>query len=66
MRLLVVAGVLTLVVTVAMMFGVRVEISRSPTQPQLIATTTADQVAGPAVKPAAATYVVPARPHARQ
>ena len=62
-RILVVAGVLTLVVTVAMMFGVRVEISRSPAQPQLIATTTNDQVAGPPVKPAAASLVV--APNAR-
>lgn len=52
-----------MVVTVAMMFGVRVEISRSPAQPQLIATTTNDQVAGPPVKPAAVSLVV--QPKAR-
>ena len=47
-RLIVVVGVVALVIAVAMMFGVRVVVSRSSAQTQLVATTTHQLVAAPA------------------
>jgi hypothetical protein len=49
-RLIVVVGVVALVIAVAMMFGVRVVVSRSSAQSQLVATTTHQLVAAPAAK----------------
>jgi hypothetical protein len=49
-RLIVVVGVVALVIAVAMMFGVRVVVSRSSAQTQLVATTTHQLVATPAAK----------------
>jgi hypothetical protein len=48
LRLIVVVGVVALVIAVAMMFGVRVVVSRSSAQTQLVATTTHQLVAAPA------------------
>lgn len=47
-RLIVVVGVVALVIAVAMMFGVRVVVSRSSAQTQFVATTTHQLVAAPA------------------
>jgi hypothetical protein len=47
-RLIVVVGAVALVIAVAMMFGVRVVVSRSSAQTQLVATTTHQLVAAPA------------------
>jgi hypothetical protein len=49
-RLFVVVGVVALVIAVAMMFGVRVVVSRSSAQTQLVATTSHQLVAAPAAK----------------
>jgi len=43
-------GVVALVIAVAMMFGVRVVVSRSSAQTQLVATTTQQLVAAPTSK----------------
>lgn len=63
-RLLVMMGVLALVVAVAMMFGVRVVVSRSSAETQLATTTTTDLVSGMAVStgapPTLATTKAPA------
>lgn len=48
-RVIVAVGVVALVIAVAMMFGVRVVVSRSSAQTQLVATTT-HQVPAPAAK----------------
>ena len=50
LRLIVVVGVVALVIAVAMMFGVRVVVSRSSAQTQLVATTTQQLVAAPTSK----------------
>ncbi|MEP7035618.1 MAG: hypothetical protein ABI934_08520 [Actinomycetota bacterium] len=60
-RLFVAAGVLAVFVTVALIFGVRVEISRSAAQPQLIANTTNGSIAGAPVKSTVVPAVVPTK-----
>ena len=64
LRLFVAVGVVALVVAVAMMFGVRVVVSRSSAQTQLVATTTHDQVGLAAAKSLAVPREVMAKPHA--
>lgn len=62
-RLFVVVGIVALVVAVAMIFGVRVVVSRSSAQTQLVATTTQNQVSGADAKTVAVPRAVPAKPH---
>ena len=64
LRLFVAVGVVALVIAVAMMFGVRVVVSRSSAQTQLVATTTHDLVGAPAAKTVAVPRDVMAKPHA--
>ena len=55
LRLFVAVGVVALVIAVAMMIGVRVVVSRSSAQTQLVATTTHQPVAAPTAKAAVGT-----------
>ena len=50
MRLIVAVGVVALVIAVAMLFGVRVVVSRSSAQTQLVATTSQQVVPASAAK----------------
>ena len=61
-RRLVVVGVVTLMVAVAVMFGARLALARSSDQPQLVATTAQSQAAGPAKESGAVLNVSPAQP----
>ena len=64
LRLFVAVGVVALVIVVAMMFGVRVVVSRSSAQTQLVATTTHDLVGSAAAKSLAVPRDVMTKPHA--
>ena len=64
LRLFVAVGVVALVIVVAMMFGVRVVVSRSSAQTQLVATTPHNLVGSAAAKSLAVPRDVMAKPHA--